>query len=104
MAFLPTSIANLTSNLKKECKTIEQLRAVFKNTSEQFKDDMQFQLMTSKGIYMYEYIDNYNKLHETQLPPKEAFYSSLNNSHCSDEDYKQALDVWNKFNCNTILD
>ena len=65
---------------------------------------MQFQLMTSKGIYMYEYIDNYNKLHEKQLPPKEAFYSSLNNSHCNDEDYTRAITVWNTFNCNTILD
>ena len=24
--------------------------------------------MTSKGVYPYEYIDNYNKLYETQLP------------------------------------
>jgi hypothetical protein len=42
LAFLPTSIATLTSNLKKECKTIEQLRNVFKNTSEQFTDDEKF--------------------------------------------------------------
>ena len=104
LGFLNTSIETLTKNLKKECKTIDELRAVFKNTSMQFSDDEQFKLMTSKGVYPYEYIDNYNKLNETQLPPKEAFYSSLNNSHCSDEDYKQALDIWNKFNCTTILD
>ena len=35
--------------------------------SKQFSDDEQFKLMTSKGVYPYEYIDNYNKLHETQL-------------------------------------
>jgi hypothetical protein len=60
--------------------------------------------MCSKGIYPYEYINNYEKLLGIQLPPKEAFYSSLNNSHCSDEDYQQALNVWNKFNCTSILD
>ena len=60
--------------------------------------------MCSKSIYPYEYINNYKKLLETYLPPKEAFYSSLNNSHCSDEDYKRAITVWNTFNCNTILD
>ena len=56
---------------------------MFKNTSKQFKDDEQFKLMCSKGIYPYGYINNYEKLLETQLPPKKAFYSSLNNSHCS---------------------
>ena len=61
-------------------------------------------LMTSKGIYPYEYIDNYNKLHETQLPEQNKFYSSLNNSSCKDEDYQRAITVWNTFNCNTILD
>ena len=30
----------LTNNFKKECKTIEELKAVFKNTCEQFKDDI----------------------------------------------------------------
>ena len=77
---------------------------MFKNTSKQFSDDKQFQLMTSKGVYPYEYIDNYNKLHETQLPEQNKFYSSLNNSSCKDEDYQRAIIVWNTFKCNTILD
>ena len=51
--------------MKKECKTIQELRGVFKNTSEQFTDDEQFKLMISKGVYPYEYIDNYNILYET---------------------------------------
>ena len=38
-----------------------------------------------------EYIDNYNKLHETELPPQDAFHSGLNNSSCNDEDYKGLL-------------
>ena len=60
--------------------------------------------MTSKGIYPYEYIDNYNKLYELQLPEQDKFYSSLNNSSCSDEDYKTALTVWNTCKCNSVLD
>ena len=60
--------------------------------------------MCFKGIYPYEYINNYEKLLEIQLPPKEAFYSSLNNSHCKDKDYQHAIIVWNTFNCKTILD
>ena len=61
----------------------------------QFVNDEQFQLMTSKGVYPFEYIDNYNKLHEIQLSEQNKFYSSLNNSHCSIEDYNRAITVWN---------
>ena len=60
--------------------------------------------MISKGVYPYEYINKYEKLNETQLPPQELFYSSLNNSHCSDEDYNRAIDVWDTFQCEKILD
>ena len=53
---------------------------MFKNTSKRFSNDEQFKLMTSKGIYPNEYIDDYNKLHKTQLPKQNKFYSSLNYS------------------------
>ena len=33
--------------------------------------------MTRKGVYSYEYIDSFERFQETQLPPKEDFYSSL---------------------------
>nr|XP_012563435.1 unnamed protein product [Hydra vulgaris] len=31
-----------------------------------------------KGVYPYEWVDSIDKLNETQLPPKESFYSRLN--------------------------
>ena len=37
------------------------------------------------------------KLKETQLPPKEAFYSRLNDEGISDENYAHALKVWKTF-------
>ena len=42
-------------------------------------------------------MDNPNKLHETQLPPKEDFYTKLTESHISDEDYQKAQHIWNHF-------
>ena len=48
-------------------------------------------VMTMKGVYPYEFIDSYEKLNVTALPPKEQFYSKLYNSKCSDEDYQQAV-------------
>ena len=49
-------------------------------------------------------MDSLDKLNETQLPPKEAFYSKLNKSHISDEDYERALKVWREFDCKTMRD
>ena len=41
---------------------------------------------------------------ETSLPPKEAFYSSLSEETCSDEDYDIALKTFKAFNCKNIED
>ena len=39
---------------------------------------------------------------ETQLPPKEAFHSSLNMSDISECDYKHAQKVWRVFSLNNL--
>ena len=35
-------------------------------------------MLLRKGIYPYEYMDDWEKLNETTLPEKEEFYSNLN--------------------------
>ena len=35
-------------------------------------------------------MDTLERLKETKLPPKEAFYSKINNENISDEDYAHA--------------
>ena len=37
-----------------------------------------FILLLRKGIYPYEYINNWERFNETSLPSKESFYSNLN--------------------------
>ena len=49
-------------------------------------------------------MDSLQRLNKTQLPPKEAFYSKLNKSHISDEDYEHAQKVWRAFDCKTMRD
>ena len=44
------------------------------------------------------------RLKETQLPPKEAFYSRLNGVGISDEDYAYAQKVWKVFEMQTLED
>ena len=41
---------------------------------------------------------------ETKLPPREAFYSQLNEHELSADDYKVAEETWNTFECKTLKD
>ena len=43
-----------------------------------------------KGVYPYEYMDNWEKFNETSLPEKEDFYSHLNMKDITDADYTHA--------------
>ncbi len=59
-------------------------------------------LLKRKGVFPYEYMTDFTKLGETSLPPKEAFYSQLNDSNISDKDYDHAQNVWKTFDCKTM--
>ena len=48
--------------------------------------DFQYDLLTRKGVYPYEYINSWDRFEEIQLPPINAFYSNLNMSSISKED------------------
>jgi len=53
--------------------------------------------VTKKLTYPYEYMDSPEKYLETQLPPIEKFYSSLNDEHVSPEEYQNAKEIWDTF-------
>lgn len=63
-----------------------------------------FDLMSAKGIFPYDYITSIEKFKETSLPPIEAFYNALTNFHITEEQYKDAQNVWKKTNCETLKD
>ena len=88
------SLDNLSSNLDKE---------QFTNLNSMYKGD-QLELLKRKGVYPYDYVDSLDWLAELQLPPKETFYSKLNDEHISDEDYEHAQKVWEAFDCKTLKD
>ena len=50
-------------------------------------DNNKFILMLRKGVYPYEYMDDWKKLNKTSLPEKEDFYSHLNMEDITDADY-----------------
>ena len=58
----------------------------------------------AKGIFPYEYITRLDRLEETKLPPKSAFYSSLKNSNISDDEYEECKRIWKTYKMKTLKD
>ena len=63
-----------------------------------------YQLLTKKGIYPYDYFDNTKKYNEQKLPNKEEFFNKINNKNITDDDYNHAKNVFKKFECKNLLD
>ena len=57
-----------------------------------------------KGVHPCDYMDSPERFKETQLPPKEAFYSELEDEDITDEDYAHVQKVWKTFNMKTMRD
>ena len=53
--------------------------------------------MLRKGVYPYEYMDNWERFSETSLPNKESFYSNLNMENIDDIDYRHGNNVFKIF-------
>ena len=88
LQFLNSSLAKLVEGLK-EFRYINYL-----NTSD---------LLKQKGIFPYEYITDHSAFNETELPPKEAFASSLDGyKGISESDYQHAQNVWKTFNIQNL--
>ena len=66
--------------------------------------ELQYDLLTGKGVYPSEYINSWDRFNETQLPPINAFYSNLNMSSISEEDYQHAQQVWKEFGIHNLGD
>ena len=60
--------------------------------------------MLRKGVYPYEYMDNWERFNETSLLSKESFYSNLNMEDIHDIDYRNDNNVFNKFKLNNLGD
>ena len=93
--FMSSSLDSLTKNLVSGGKKLFG----FEDYS-----DLQYDLLTRKGVYPYEYINSWDRVGETQLPPINAFYSNLNMSSISEEDYQHAQKVWEEFGIRNLGD
>ena len=92
--FMAMSLDNLVNNLPKD---------TFNKVNRYYTED-KLDLLTHKGVYPSENMDSPKRLEEMRLPPKEAFYSKLNQEGISDEDYDHACRVWKSFGMKTMRD
>ena len=68
--FLADSLDNLVKNT---------YGTELKHTNEYFKEN--FKYACKKGIYPYDYVDDFNKFNDVGLPKYDDFYSKLKNSN-----------------------
>ncbi|XP_046743273.1 uncharacterized protein LOC124409598 [Diprion similis] len=92
---MSSSLAELSSYLRHNDLT--NLKCQFPKAT-----DSQFNLLTRKGIFPYDYVTEADRLNERSLPSKESFYNVLNDQHIKDEDYAHAQNVWYSFNITTL--
>lgn len=74
------SVDTLVSNLEKD-----QF-----NNMKMFYDGKKLNLLLRKRVYPNDYIDSISQLNEKNLPPRDVFFSKLNNAPTPITDYKHA--------------
>ena len=93
------SVNFLLSSLDKLVKGSEEFPIMNKLMPEENR-----RRLLQKGIYLYEYMDSFERFGETQLLEKEKFYSSLSGKGVTDEEYAHAKQVWETFGCQNLGD
>ena len=106
--FLLSSLDKLVSNLQKKAVKENNTQEIFRNTWEYLSrkklPEEVFALLTRKGVYSYRYMNGWDKMKETTLPPKEEYYNDLVQRHISDEDYQRAMEIWKTFGIDTEME
>ena len=80
-----------------------KLKERFFNTYKFPNHDMnKFILLLRKGVYPYEFMDDWEKFNETSLPEKEDFYCYLKMDDITDVDYMHGKRVYKDFEIKTF--
>ena len=64
----------------------------------------QLQLLLRKGVYPYEFMNDWDKLALPNLTSRAEFFNSIKQEECSEGDYAHAQKMWNLFECRTMQD
>ena len=90
--------------------TLAGLEGLVKNLSrEDLKETTRFfgekiDLVSRKGVYPYEFMDDFEKFKKQSLPKKTSFFFRLKQEKISDEDFEHAQRVWKEFELKNMGD
>ena len=103
---IPASLDSLVEDLCKDKSFAFPILSQFETYAKlrQRKKMQGLKLLKRKGVYPYEHFTSYNSLKMKKFPSKEAFYSRLNETHITDEDYKHGQKVFKFFGCKSMED
>ena len=87
MQFMNCSLDKLFKNLSDKD---------FNYLSEEFSGE-QLKLVKEKGIYPYEYMNNFKRFNEDKFPDNYEFFSALKNYSINEKEYERAVNVWKMF-------
>ena len=93
--FMSSSLDSLTKNLISGGKKLFGFEDYY---------ELQYDPLTRKGVYPYEYVNSGDRFNKTQLPPIDAFYSNLNTSSISEDNYRHSQTVWKEFGIHNLGD
>ena len=103
LCFVRVMNETLLFNKEYEKEFNNELIERFANTFKFCDNDLdKFIMLLRKGVYPYEYIDEWDKFNEKVLPGKESFYSHLTLENISETDYAHANNVFKKFDINNL--
>ena len=95
----------LSCNVDYLKKIDKELKKRLKNTFKFSNDNInKFILLLSKGVYPYEYMDDWEKFNETSLLEKEEFFSNQNMEDITGADYVHAKGVYKNFEIKNLAE
>ena len=68
----------------------------FRYLLQQFSDEF-LKLINEKGVYLYEYMNNFKRFFDDKLVHRGKFYSSSKDERVNDKDHLHVVNVWNMF-------
>ena len=99
--FMKTSLDKWVQSLLSKVDEDNPVQSVFKHTISHFRSqypDKDLSLCLAKSPYPYEFFTDPSVLEHRQLPPREAFSSSLRfGETISPTEYSRAQEIWQEF-------
>ena len=95
----------LTASLDSLAKSVDNSEKYHTQRIKCFNSSLEDDILFSKGIFPYSYLDSEQKLKSIGLPPISDFHDALSNSNrITDAEYAKAQRAYDQFHCKNFGD